>query len=272
MTGRLDDIEFLARSEHRVAVLEALAEGPRRRSALREATGASSSTVGRILGDFEERRWVSRDGAEYALTPLGAFVEERFGALLDGMAIERRLRDVWRWLPRSMEGFSVDLFADAVVSYPSAGYPYEPVDRVTALVEGTATMRGFGTTVFKSGNLRAMCEGVLDGLELEYLYAPEVLESVLAWDPELAAEAIARPNCTVRLHDDLPDSERCGLCLFDDRVGICCHDADTGQLRAVVDTDAPDARRWAESVYERHREASRPLDEARLETASDAVA
>lgn len=72
-------------------------------------TGASSPTIGRILSDFADRRWTTRTGRTYELTPLGAFVAERFGDLRDAMETERRLRDVWRLLPREMEGFTVDL-------------------------------------------------------------------------------------------------------------------------------------------------------------------
>lgn len=92
----LDDIEFLARSDHRVAVLDALAEGPCDRDDLRGATGASSPTMGRILADFEDRRWIIRDGSTYELTQLGAFVTDRFADLRGAMATERKLRDVWQ--------------------------------------------------------------------------------------------------------------------------------------------------------------------------------
>lgn len=266
-----EDIEFLSRSDHRAEVLDALAERPRDRSALQEMTGASSPTMGRILADFEERRWMERDGAAYELTPLGQFVAERFAEFRDAMAIERKLRDVWRWLPREMDGFSVDMFADATVSYPGEGYPYEPVERVTRLIEETATMRGFGTTVFKSVNNETVCEAVLDGMEFEYIYSPEVLEATVAWNPEKVAEATARDNCTLFVHDDLPDKHRCGLGIFDNQMGICCHDAETRQLEAVVDTESAAARNWAESVYERYRTEARSLDDREAPVPSDLV-
>lgn len=152
MDGPTADIEFLARSGHRPRVLAALAERRRDRHDLRDLTGASSPTMGRILGDFEERNWVRRDGSTYELTPLGEFVARKFAALREAMETERTLGDVWRWLPREIHGFSVDLFADAVVSYPGTGYPSEPVARASRLIEETGRMRGFGTTVFKSVN------------------------------------------------------------------------------------------------------------------------
>ena len=261
MPHQLDEIGFLARSAHRAGVLDALAEGPRDRRDLRTAVGASASTIGRILADFEDRRWLRRDGPTYELTPLGTFVAERFADLRDAMAVERKLRDVWRWLPREMDGFSVELFADAVVSHPGPGYPYEPVDRVTRLIEETSAMRGFGTTVFKSINNETVCRSVLDGMAYEYVYSPAVLEATVDWNPERVAAAAACENCTILVHDDLPDATRCGLGIFDDRIGICCHDAETGMLEAVVDTAAPDAREWAVSVFERHRADARFLDD-----------
>ncbi|WP_254525001.1 helix-turn-helix transcriptional regulator [Natrinema caseinilyticum] len=259
MDCRLDEIEFLARSAHRTGVLEALLEGPRDRNDLRAATGASSPTMGRILGDFEDRRWIVRDGPTYELTPLGEYVAERFGTLCDAMETERTLRDVWRWLPREMEGFSVDLFDDAVVSYPGPNYPYEPVQRVRELIEETTAMCGFGTTVFKSINNETVCSSVIDGMDYEYIYSPAVLEATVAWKPKRVAEATACDNCTILLHDALPDEDRCGLGIFDDRIGICCHDPETGLLEAVIDTDSREAREWALSVFEHHRADARPV-------------
>ena len=120
-------------------------------------------------------------------------------------------------------------------------------------------MRGFGTTVFKSINNETVCRSVLDGMEFEYVYSPDVLEATIEWNPAAVAEAAACDNCTILLHDDLPDRTRCGIGIFDERIGICCHDAETGMLEAVIDTEAPEAREWALSVYERHRAEAREL-------------
>ncbi|WP_331236034.1 helix-turn-helix transcriptional regulator [Natronorarus salvus] len=266
MDSVIDDIEFIASSRHRVGVLDALAERGCDRDGLRATTGASSPTMGRVLGSFEDRRWIERIGPRYELTPLGAFVAERFSELREAMETERKLRDVWRWLPREMEGFSVELFADAVVAYPGPGYPYEPVERVIQLVEESDSMCGLGTTVFKSIANEAVCLAVLDGMAFEYVYPPDVLAATVAWNPEMVERATSRDHCTVLVHDDLPDRERCGIGIFDHRVGICCHDADSRALLAWIDTDAPEAREWALSVFERYRDEARPADEAATAT------
>ena len=78
-----------------------------------------------------------------------------------------------------MEGFSVELSEDAVIAYPGPGYPYEPVDRVIDLVEESEWMCGFGSTVFKSIANEVICLEVIDGMEFEYVYPPEVLAATV---------------------------------------------------------------------------------------------
>ena len=266
MTGGIDTIQFLATSPHRVGVLETLADGPTDRRALCEVTGASSPTVGRVLGDFEDNRWIVRDDSEYELTALGEYVADRFLTLRDAMEIEEKLRDVWQWLPHEMPDFSVDLFADAVVSYPGPAYPYEPVERLGQLIAGTSSLRGFDNIVFKSSNLEAACSAVLEGMTFEFVFTPEALKGTFAWNPERIMEVAACEHATVLVHDHLPDGDRCGLGIVDDRTGICCHDAETGALTAIIDTDAPEAREWALSVFEQVREEATPVDPAAFES------
>ncbi|WP_440763341.1 helix-turn-helix transcriptional regulator [Natronorubrum sp. DTA7] len=262
MGETLDNIDFLVRSDHRVGVLETLAERSCDRNDLRAATGASSPTMGRILADFQDRHWIEREGRTYRLTELGEFVADRFETFVDAMALERRLREVWPWLPHEVEGFSIDLFTDAVVSVPGPGYPYQPVERLTNLLAETSTMRGFGMAMLKSSNLKPFFDRALDDLACEYIYPPGVFEELLSWDGETVAEATTRSNYTVLLHDDLPIDERCGICLFDDRVSICCYDHETGSLRSLVDTGSDEMHGWATSYYERFREEASPLEAA----------
>ena len=267
MASPIEEIEFISSSTHRVGVLALLSERGYDRADLQSMTGAHASTIGRVLGDFEERRWIERTGPTYELTPLGEYVAERFEELRGAMATEAKLRDVWQWLPREMEGFSAELFADAVVSYPEPSYPYEPVDRVVQLVEESDSVCALGATVFKSVANEAFCRAALDGTEVEVVYSPDVLAATVAWNPDRFQEVAAEGHCTILVHDDLPDRERCGIDIFDDRVGICCHDTETRALRAWVDTDSPEARDWARTVFERYRDEARPVDEDVLDTA-----
>lgn len=260
LEASIDELEYLSRSKHRLQVLNALSADSRERTDLRTMTGASSPTMGRILSDFQERRWIRRDGATYELTRLGAFVAVRSTEFCESMATERKLRNVWQWLPLEMEGFSVDLFADAVVSYPGPGYPYEPIERMNQLMKNTERVRGFGTVVLKSGSLETVCGAVIAGMEMEFVFSTDVLEATLAWNAERMVETADCENCRLFVHDDLPDGDRCGLNIVDDRVAICGHDPESGALRAIIDTGAAEAREWAISLFEQLRRESSPVE------------
>ena len=58
MTTALDDVDFLTRSEHRVTVLETLADEPHEYTELKDLTGVSRVTLGRLLAQFEEKGWI----------------------------------------------------------------------------------------------------------------------------------------------------------------------------------------------------------------------
>ncbi len=257
----LKDIEFLARSSHRVGVLDALAKRSCERDDLRTETGASSPTLSRILTDLEEQHWIEQVEGTYQLTDLGAFVAHRFKEFRDDMAYQHRLREVWPWLPHDIDGFSIELFTDVVVSKPGPGYPYQPIGRLEECFRTTNQMRGFGMALLKSGNLEPFFDQVRKGLQCEYIYPPTVFEELLRWDEATVLELASRTNYTVLLHEDLPLDTRCGVCLFDDRVSICCYNQETSTLRSLVDTGSDAMKTWAETYYEQLRKEARPLEE-----------
>jgi DNA-binding HxlR family transcriptional regulator len=86
-TGSADSLEelvFLARSRHRVALLGALSREERTRRELEESTDISQPTLSRILSDFERRHWVTnKHNGAYTLTPLGSLLAS---AVEDGTA------------------------------------------------------------------------------------------------------------------------------------------------------------------------------------------
>ncbi len=259
MDTTLEDIEFLSSSQHRVGVLDALIESPCDRRELRTLTGASSPTMGRVLTDLQTRHWITKEGRTYRLTDLGEFVANRLGEFRNAMDLERSLREVWPWLPHELENFSVELFSDVTVSRPGPGYPYQPVERITELVQDAGLMRGFGMVMLKSSNLEVFFARSLDDLRSDYVYPPEVFEQIFEWNPDAVLKAVRHSNCTVWIHDDLPLDDRCGICLFDDHVSICCYDRETGALQATIDTGSPELVEWAESYYVRLRAEAEPF-------------
>ena len=253
----LDDIEFLARSDHRVTALDALATRPQSRTDLRELTGVSRSTVGRTLREFEARRWIRREGHQYEATQLGGFVASGLRELIDRLETERKLRDVWQWLPVEASGFSIEMGSDAVVTAARTDDPYRPVNRFASLLRETDRFRFVG---FDRGLLEPckdeLARQIVDGMRTEIIDPPRAARHILSTYPEHCSEPLKSENLAVRVHDDVPPY---GIALFDQRIGISGHNPDSGTVRALIDTDAPETREWAESTYDTYRRNSRPL-------------
>ncbi|SER71627.1 helix-turn-helix transcriptional regulator [Natrinema salaciae] len=253
----LEDVEFLARSDHRVAALESLTSGPRSRAELRETTGVSQSTIGRTLREFEARHWVRRDGHRYEATQLGAFVATGLRELIERLETERQLRDIWQWLPIEASGFAIEMCADAVVTVAETDDPYRPVNRFVSLLRETDRFRfvGFDLALLEPCK-DELARRIVDGMRTEIIDPPSVARHVLSTYPEHCAEPLESGHLEIRLHDDLPSY---GVAIFDHRIGISGYNPESGTVRVLVDTDAPAAREWAKSTYERYRRESRPL-------------
>ncbi|MDS0258295.1 MarR family transcriptional regulator [Haloarcula sp. S1CR25-12] len=253
----LDDVEYLARSAHRVTALTALTKRPRSRDELLSLTGVSPSTMRRTLRAFEERRWVHRRDGRYEATELGAFVTAGLTQLLDRLETERLLRDTWELLPTEERGFTVGMWSDAVVTTAASENPYRPVNRFLSLL-GTADrfrLVGFDLAVLEPC-LADICDRVIDGADAEIIEAPAVVESLRSTYPERSARALNSGNLVVRTHDDLPPY---GFGVFGDRVAVTGYDAESGTVRVIIDTDAPEAREWVKSRFERYRQERSPL-------------
>lgn len=247
----LEDIEFLARSEHRVTALAALARRPQSRADLLEKTKASPSTIGRTLREFEKRQWISKDGNNFEATELGRFVASGMQDLIKLVDTEQRLRDVWHWLPTEASDFTIEMAADAVVTDAKANDPYGPVNRFVSLLEETDHFRFVGYDV----PLLEPCKDVLrqqilDGMQTEVIDPPKAAKYILSTYEEHCSEALESGNLTVRVHEALPPY---GISLFDDRIAVSCYNPDSGTAQVLLDTDAPEAREWAESTYESYR-------------------
>jgi hypothetical protein len=173
---------------------------------------------------------------------------------------ERKLRDVWHLLPDEESGFTVEMCADAVVTLAQADDPNRPVNRFLSLVRETDRFQFSGLDVAMLEPCKEeLCRQIVDGVEAEVINPPRVATYIRSTCPELFSEALDSGNLTVRLHDDLPSY---GVCVFDDRIAIAAYDPDSVTVRVLVDTDHPDAREWAESMYTSHwrRTPTLPLE------------
>lgn len=258
MESALAEIEFLALSPNRVAVLRRLAADRHTRTDLAVVTGASQATLGRILRDFEERSWIERVDGAYVATATGELVAEGFLDLLAIMETESDLRPIVEYLPTDALDFDLQRFGDATITVPSGTKPNAPVGRVLDLLRGASSVRAF-SHAFNEGSLGVVEQRVTAGeMTFEGVFSRHAIDAVA--DDErlrrLLESLLAAPGASVRVRDEeIP----LAVTVADEAVHLLLRDAN-GVLQASVDTDDPTVRDWAHDEFDRHWEAASPLD------------
>jgi len=257
MGDPLDDVTFLTRSAHRVGVLRELADGPRTRTDLVEATGASRVTVGRILSAFADRGWARRDGDTYHVTPTGRLVARDLSRLLDAAAVGQRLRDVVALLPEALD-VDVRAFADATVTTADEADPTAPARRYATVMADADSVRVLSRTA-KPAAIRHHREAVGDSAQSFAVVHAERSLAAVADDPELAAWlrdiAASGQGEHYRTDRDVPVD----LLVADETVVLLLAD-ESGSRPAALETDAEAVREWAVETFEDYRSDAIPVD------------
>lgn len=255
----IEDIAYLARSPHRIESLEALTDRPRSRAELCELTGVSSSTIRRTLGEFEERSWVERLRYRYEATRLGEVVADGMADLIGRLETERTLRDVWDWVPEEVCAFTLEEATEATVTVADATSPYRPVNRFRSLLTASTTCRFVGSEVgLYEPSVDLIRDRVVeDGIEVTVVDPPRVADYMYSQYRSHCTAMFESGNLTALVCADLPAY---GVSLFDDRVAVSGYDGESGSVRVLVDTTAPAAREWAESVFETAMASAHPFD------------
>jgi len=254
----MGDIAYLARSEHRVPTLVALTERPRSRSELCELAGVSSSTIRRTLDEFEDRIWIRKDGYQYTATRLGEVIALAMEDLIEQVETERKLRDIWHWLPDEVSEFTTETWEAMVVTVAEPDAPYRPVDRFESLLEETNELR----LVRPEIALMEPCFEVLvqlidEGVDVVLVARPESHTYFLSTYPERSVNMMQQDNFKVLEHDGLPS---CGTGLLDERVVISCYEQDSGTVHVLIDTDVAAVREWGHSVCETYVSEAQPVE------------
>lgn len=256
MDHAIDDIEFLARSENRVTILAALRDGAATRRELQDCLEMDRVTLGRILGEFDERGWVAV-GDECSITVLGRLVAEKFGEFRSFMGAVRELRPLVGVEPIEDPSFPAGRLTTATITTAGDGDPYAPVRRFMDLLRESDRLDGYDTTTIAPMYVEEIREEILGGMTTEVIYRPSVADQLVTDYREDVARTTASGHLELWVTEDLP----CGLAIFDDRVAIGAYDESTGMLDVLVDTDDPAIREWAVESFSIHRGQAVPLTE-----------
>ena len=257
----LEDIAYLARSANRVRLLDALTSRSSRRGALHERTGIAKTTIGRIINEFEERRWVERtsDG-EYTVTPTGEQVANEFIPLIDVMAAIRKLGDMVAWIQAPEESIGLHQFSDATVRRPT---PTDPMAPTVYYTEGLRDAEEFYCLVAVAPPLAfeiAMREEVTKRdltvehviADSEFRYICDHPERISRWREYVEAGANV-----YRYDGEVP----CNFIILDETVYIAKSQSEYGgEPYTLIESENDVVRSWAHDIIETHRADSTRLD------------
>ncbi|EMA54550.1 helix-turn-helix transcriptional regulator [Halococcus salifodinae] len=265
MTTPYDDVEYLVRSENRIAVLEALADDHHSRSKLQSLTDASRVTVGRILEEMEQREWVTHEGWEYEATPLGKLLATDVRQLIDTAATAQNLRDVVSHALYDATDIDLRWLESAQIVRPGdRGDIIAMINRVGTLYEGATnqlqTVGGF----FEYRTLDIVRRKVVDeGIPYTSVYTQEAIESALSRSDARShiAEILGTGNEIYVYEDEIPFI----LSIIDGTIVMGATD-DQGGPGPMIESDEETVLNWAKATHERYKREAVPLDPDTLES------
>jgi len=259
----VEAVAFLARSEHRVRVLELLAERPLTRDELRARTDVTRVTLNRILGDLEERNWIARRGAagECTLTDVGELVYEEFVRLVDTVAAGQEWPELVGRLPTDWLGFDLRELSGAERMAADASDPMAPTRVVAEALAGADSVRALVGT-FVGPPMYVHREAIRSGEPIDggVVFDADAT-AVCLGDSEVERrwrEIEAETDTTV--YHSVENSFPCNVDVIDGETVFLSFGTEAGGLD-VLRTENPAVRRWAEDAYERERAAAVPLAE-----------
>lgn len=245
----IEELVFLARSRHRVALLGALSREERTRRELQESTDISQPTLSRILGDFEQRRWVSNEhNGAYTLTPLGSLLASAVEDLLAVLESSTRLAALADALPLDRLGFDLRHLATASVTTPSEGDTLAHMRRFDELVKNAKTVQVFSNVLTCApghGTAEVHMEFLADVDEL-VVTATAVRSGVD--DPALRRWLENRIDAGELVLYRYDDSAAFLLGCFDETVGIVPVNED-GMPAGLIDTSAAPVYEWSQQTF-----------------------
>lgn len=258
-----DAIRFLSNSEHSVRVFERLAEGPATSKELAEQTGASRSTVLRILDRGDSRGWVTSEGSRYEITGVGRAMVREFVAYRETVEGIQHLGRAFDVLPDSAHELDYRHLRDAEVTFRTEDNPFARFDRGLSLIRDADVCRWVSSAApLEYVNVVVDCVEQ-QGLTVEGVVGADLVET-LRDDPERAEPWHAVADRVWVYDGPVPVS----IELVDETVVLWLTPTrdDRWEGAALLESDHPAVQSWAESLYESYREEAEPLDPTTLPT------
>lgn len=256
----LGGIGFLARSQQRIEVLNAVRTEPRTRDDFQTLTDTSPATLSRILADLEDRDWIDRTNHRCRPPPRGMGTAATFTQLLSNLAAAGALDELPGWPPTGEFEFELTWLEDAQVSlaiYWEA--PTRSIRQVAELVRSADYTRLVGP-----GGAREVAESIRTLIDK----CNGTFEGVV----EARGVETIRDDDVLREHfQGIPGSDRATIpyldenrlllleAIVDDTV-VLCGSEDRVMAHHTTTSDHERVNAWVKSHFEAAKANPRPRD------------
>lgn len=254
----LEHIAYLARSENRVQILEALSREPYSRRDLVDDTGVSSATVGRVLTELQSLGWAERTREGYVTTPAGTQVIAEVEPFVGAMETIQYLGDAVGWIPTDELDIGLHHFSDVTVRRPER---YDPADITDFFVDRLQDISSFRTLTHLvpiEAKERIMLDGVRSGrLTIDLVITGRLLD-YLREHPDHRARwtELLEAGATAYQYDaPIP----CNLFILGDLVVLADSHSNSGHPYACLVSEKPTIRAWAHDLIDRYRLKADPI-------------
>lgn len=250
----IEQVRFLAASEHRVEALGSLVSESHSPTQLCDEHDVSRATVHRILDSFEKFGWVQRGDGGYRATAAGRIVLQRFEDVRETVAEVESLSDFLAQferahdLPMPLNDYHVET-STRTDPYAATEYFIETVptdsSRLCALLP--AVVPAFNRA----------CEPLVEReASIQLVLSQSAAETTQQSYPEDFEQARSL-DCLSLLVS--PDAFTYGLSVFDGDVFLAGYD-DSGHLQTCLHSTDEDLREWALSVFRTFRSDAVPVE------------
>lgn len=251
MSDGVDELKFLVGSRTRVRILEELsATEELAKDELKRRLDCSRTTIQRNLDALEDRGLIRDTHPRYSLDPCGEYVVEGLLDLMETTRTVQRLRPFLKWVDSADLDIDVNCLADAELLTPADGDPYAMINRQVRKIKDSES--GWALLPFTGLHAtEAAHEQITEnGAQYELVVEPDVAEThrTAPQYRELYEDLAGTDRYEMYVYDG---SIPFALCRLDDTVQIVV--AEGEEPRALLESDAPEVRNWAERTYEAYR-------------------
>lgn len=240
-------LQFFARSDNRIIVLEAIAtRASFTQAEIQADTEIPRSTISRILEDFLTTGLLSRVDHGYKVTPLGGFLAERLDSITEVIEVTQQLHRLLKRLSDSKRKVANSDRTSSEIVSPVSSDPRAPTRRFTDLLQRASDVQLLVPTIVP----------MMFDLDVAMRAERRTFEVVL---PQNALE-VNRDNSTspLRLREQVASSSA-RVFVYDgdiphfvgmiDEFAIVGLIDDSGTINGYVETRDEALRAWTETTF-----------------------